>query len=48
METTAEEFEERRRLLLQIAEAYANLFYIRIRRSSLRQTAPTDSTTVYP
>lgn len=27
METTAEEFEERRRLLLQIAEAYANLLY---------------------
>lgn len=27
METTAEEFEERRRLLLQIAEAYANLMY---------------------
>lgn len=27
METTTEEFEERRRLLLQVAEAYANLLY---------------------
>lgn len=27
METTAEEFEERHSLLLQIAEAYANLLY---------------------
>lgn len=27
MDSTANEFEERRRLSLQIAEAYANLFY---------------------
>ena len=36
METTAEEFEERRRLLLQIAEAYANLLY-KIGRASCRE-----------